>query len=171
MSEKKTNETVELELHALHPPKGAVKKGKRRGQGEGSGNGRQGGRGHKGQHSRSGFSRKLAFEGGQMPLVRRIPKRGFTNIHRVEFAEINVDRIQELGEKVINPEVLLSKGVIKNLKSPVKILGNGEIKLAVSIKAHAFTKSAVAKIEAAGGKVEVISAQAETTEAKAEVTE
>ena len=171
MSEKKANEVPVLELHALHPPKGAVKKGKRRGQGEGSGNGRQGGRGHKGQHSRSGFSRKLGFEGGQMPLVRRIPKRGFTNIYRVEFAEVNVDRLEALGEKEITPEVLKSRGVIKNLKNPVKILGNGEIKSAVAVKAHAFSKSAVAKIEAAGGKVEVLSAPAENTEAKAEVTE
>lgn len=108
-TKSKAVETVELELHALHPPKGAVKKGKRRGQGEGSGNGRQAGRGHKGQHSRSGFSRKLGFEGGQMPLIRRIPKRGFTNIYRVEWAEVNVDRLDVIGEKEISPEFTQSQ--------------------------------------------------------------
>lgn len=148
--------SAELELHNLRPPKGAVKKSMRRGQGEGSGKGRQAGRGHKGQKSRSGYSGKLYFEGGQMPLVRRLPKRGFNNIFRTEYAEVNLDRLEALGIKEVSPELLLAKRVIKKLKNGVKILGRGELKTTLTVKAHAFSESARKKIEAAGGKAEVI---------------
>lgn len=164
-----------MELHNLHPPKGAVKKATRRGQGEGSGKGRQAGRGHKGQKSRSGYSRKLGFEGGQMPLIRRIPKRGFHNVFRTEYAEVNVGRLDALGAKEITPELLVEKRLVRKLKDGVKILGNGELKAAVTVKAHAFTASARKKIEDAGGKAEVIATvvqnQKQGTKVKPEVTE
>lgn len=162
-----------LELHFLQPAPGARKKNKkRRGQGEGSGLGRTAGRGHKGQKSRSGYSRRFGFEGGQMPLVRQMPKRGFTNIFRVEAAEVNVDRLETLGLKEVTPEILLEKGVVKSLKGGVKILGNGEIKKSMTVKAHAFSKSAKEKIEKAGGSVEVIERAGSTADkAKAEGTE
>lgn len=149
-------EAPALELHSLQPPSGATKNKKRRGQGEGSGLGRTAGRGHKGQRSRSGYSRRLGFEGGQMPLIRRLPKRGFKNIFRREFAEVNVERLEALGLKEVTPEILVEKRVIKALKGGVKILGNGELKSAVTVKAHAFSKSAKEKIEAAGGSAVLI---------------
>jgi large subunit ribosomal protein L15 len=152
----KAVEVPHLELHNLHPPKGAVKKARRRGLGEGSGKGGQAGRGHKGQKSRSGYSRRYGFEGGQMPLIRRVPKRGFHNIFRTEYAEVNLDRLESLGEKEITPELLIEKKVVRKLKDGVKILGRGELKSAIAVKAHAFSQSARKKIEAAGGKAEVI---------------
>ena len=162
-----------LELHFLQPPAGARKKSKkRRGQGEGSGLGRTSGRGHKGQKSRSGYSRRLGFEGGQMPLIRRLPKRGFKNIFRTEFAEVNVERLEALGLKEVTPEILLEKRVIRSLKGGVKVLGNGEIKKAVTVKAHAFSKSAKEKIEKAGGSAVLIeTAEPAADKAKAEGTE
>lgn len=146
-----------LELHNLHPPKGSVKNRNRRGRGEGSGSGRTAGRGHKGQRSRSGFSSKRGFEGGQMPLTRRLPKRGFTNIFRTEFAEINVGRLEALAaEKEITPELLKERGFVKKLKDGVKVLGVGEVKSKLKVRAHAFSATAKQKIEAAGGVAEVI---------------
>ena len=146
------------ELHNLQPAPGATKKRKRVGRGPGSGNGKTAGRGHKGQKSRSGYSRRYGFEGGQMPLVRRIPKRGFTNIFRTEYRILNVAQLNrfEAGSE-LNPESLQASGLLRKGKQDVKILGNGEIQVALTVKAHKFTKTAVEKIVAAGGKVEVLS--------------
>jgi large subunit ribosomal protein L15 len=128
------------------------------GRGPGSGLGKTAGRGEKGQKSRSGYSRKRGFEGGQMPLVRRVPKRGFHNPFRKEYAIVNLDRLAKLEGDEFSPETLQKQGVVKNLHAGLKILGNGEISRAVTVTAHRFTKSAREKIEAAGGKVEVIGA-------------
>lgn len=163
MSEKTT-----LELHSLSPAPGSVRNRKRRGQGEGSGLGRTSGRGHKGQRSRSGFSRKRGFEGGQMPLVRRIPKRGFHNKFRTEYAVVNLDRLEKLGEKEVTPELLKEKRVVRNMKDGLKILGGGELTKAIKVKAHAVTKSAEEKIKKAGGSVEILErTPAKKTEEKA----
>ena len=152
----------ELELHKLSPPAGAVKKKRRLGMGPGSGRGRTAGRGHKGQKSRSGYSSRPGFEGGQMPLHRRLPKRGFTNIFRRQHAAVNVGRLAALaGEGEITPELLLQRGVIKKIKDGVKILGHGELKEALTVRAHAFSAAARAKIEAAGGTAEVVGGTAE----------
>lgn len=145
-----------MNLHSLKPASGSIQReGKRIGRGEGSGKGGTAARGHKGAGSRSGTSTKRGFEGGQMPLYRRIPKFGFKNLNRVEYNGINLDRIQHLVEtkniQVITPEVLKSNGMIgKN--DLVKILGRGEIKSSVEIHANAFSASAQKAIEAAGGK-------------------
>jgi large subunit ribosomal protein L15 len=147
-----------MRLHDLKPLKGAKKKRKRVGRGNSSGRGGTSTRGHKGQNSRSGGPKKAGFEGGQMPLQRRLPKRGFTNIFRKEFAILNVaqlDRLSDLGE--MDPEILRQEGLIKNMKSGLKVLGHGEISRPVKIKAHRFSKTAVKKIEAAGGEVEILS--------------
>jgi large subunit ribosomal protein L15 len=145
-----------MNLSELHPPAGQKHKRKRVGRGPGSGLGKTSGRGEKGQKSRSGYSRRLGFEGGQMPLVRRVPKRGFTNIFRKEFALINLDRLEMLEGDQFSPESLVKAGVIKNLRSGLKVLGDGEIKRAIEISAHRVSKSAREKIEAAGGKVELL---------------
>jgi large subunit ribosomal protein L15 len=121
----------------------------------GSGRGKYSGRGAKGAKSVSGYSRMRGFEGGQMPLHRRIPKRGFTNIFREEYAVVNLDRLADLGETEITPEVLKKAGVVHG-KKPVKILGNGELKSAITVHAHKFSKSAQEKITRAGGKFEVL---------------
>jgi len=147
----------ELELHNLRPPKGAVKNKRRRGLGEGSSRGGTAGRGHKGQRSRSGFSQRSGFEGGQMPLHRRLPKRGFTNIFARRLASVNVARLAKLeGAKEITPELLLARGVIKKIGAGVKVLGHGEVGGPLTVRAHAFSAAARRKIEAAGGKAEVI---------------
>ena len=125
----------------------------------GSGMGKTSTRGHKGQRSRSGSRMIRGFEGGQMPLHRRMPKRGFTNIFRKEFNIVSLERLVELGETTINPDVLRKAGVIK-AKLPVKILGDGELKVALTVGAHKFSKSAQEKITKAGGKVEVLSVKA-----------
>lgn len=145
-----------MNLSELHPPAGQKHKRKRVGRGPGSGLGKTAGRGEKGQKSRSGFSRRLGFEGGQMPLVRRVPKRGFTNIFRKEFAVINLERLDALEGATFSPESLVQAGVIKNLRSGLKVLGDGEIKRAIEISAHRVSKSAREKIETAGGKVELL---------------
>jgi large subunit ribosomal protein L15 len=147
-----------MNLSQLHPPPGQKHKPKRVGRGPGSGLGKTAGRGEKGQKSRSGYSRKRGFEGGQMPLVRRVPKRGFHNPFRKEYAIVNLDRLAKLEGDEFSPETLQKQGVVKNLHAGLKILGNGEISRAVTVTAHRFTKSAREKIEAAGGKVEVIGA-------------
>lgn len=145
-----------MNLSELHPPAGQKHKRKRVGRGPGSGLGKTAGRGEKGQKSRSGYSRRLGFEGGQMPLVRRVPKRGFNNIFRKEFAVINLERLDALEGARFSPESLVEAGVIKNLRSGLKVLGDGEIKRAIEISAHCVSKSAREKIEAAGGKVELL---------------
>jgi len=146
-------------LNNLRAPEGATHKKKRLGRGQGSGLGKTSGRGNKGQKSRSGYSRKRGFEGGQMPLHRRLPKRGFTNIFKREWAEVNLARLEELFEAgaTVTPEVLIEKGLVrKSLKSSIAILGKGDLSKSLSISAHRFSESAKKKIEAAGGKAEVI---------------
>ena len=147
-----------MNLHELKPAAGSRRKRKRIGRGPGSGSGKTAGRGEKGQKSRSGYSAKRGFEGGQMPLHRRLPKRGFTNIFRTEYRTLNVDQLNrfEAGSE-LSPESLQASGLLRKGKLRVKILGNGEIKIALTVKAHKFTKAAVQKIEAAGGKAEVLS--------------
>jgi large subunit ribosomal protein L15 len=142
-----------------------VKTRKRVGRGQGSGRGGTSTRGHKGAGARAGTKAKLGFEGGQMPLYRRVPKFGFTNISRKEFAPVNVSRLDALaqagriGDGVVTPAVLYDLGVISSRRALVKILGNGDLTSKLHITAHAFSKSAVAKIEAAGGQAETLSAK------------
>jgi len=146
-----------MKLHELRPAEGARKAPKRVGRGTGSGLGRNAGKGEKGQKSRSGGGVRPGFEGGQMPLYRRLPKRGFTNIFAKEYVAINVDRLNifENGTEV-TPDMLLETGVVSKLYDGIKILGNGELTKSLTVKATKFSKSAVEKIEAAGGKIEVI---------------
>ncbi len=144
-----------MNLSTIRAPKKANEKIKRVGRGMGSGMGKTSARGHKGQHSRSGSSLLRGFEGGQMPLHRRMPKRGFTNIFRKEYNIVSLERLAALGETTINPDVLRKAGVIKT-KHPVKILGDGELTTALTVHAHKFSKSAQEKITKAGGKVEVL---------------
>ncbi|MBS2097207.1 50S ribosomal protein L15 [Carboxylicivirga linearis] len=145
-----------MNLNNLRPAKGSVKASKRIGRGQGSGRGGTSTRGHKGAKSRSGYSRKFGFEGGQMPLQRRVPKFGFKNINRVEYKAINIEVLQAMAEKnsltVIEPESMREAGLISK-NDLVKILGNGELKAKLEVKAHAFSKSAVEAIEAAQGTV------------------
>ena len=153
-------------LSTLRPPKGATANKKRVGRGMGSGMGKTSTRGHKGQRSRSGSRMMRGFEGGQMPLHRRLPKRGFTNIFRVEYQVVNLDRLAELGEKNITPELLAKHG-LSGKNDLIKILGDGELKTALTVQAHKFSRSAEEKITKAGGKVEVIGASV-AADAKAE---
>lgn len=144
-----------LSLNNLKPAEGSTHKKKRVGRGPGSGLGKTAGRGHKGQKSRSGYSRKIGFEGGQMPLQRRLPKRGFTNIFKKQWLEVTLAKIEEsfnAGDEV-TPEILHERGLIKKAKHDVVVLGNGEVTKALKISAHRFTKSAREKIEKAGGTV------------------
>ncbi len=148
-----------MDLSNLKPAKGSTKNKKRIGRGQGSGTGGTATRGHKGQKSRSGYSRKTGFEGGQMPLQRRVPKFGFKNINRKEYKGINISTLQELADarKITNIDVdLLVEAGLARKNSLVKILGNGELKSKLNVKAHAFSKSAVTAIEAAAGTVETI---------------
>lgn len=145
-----------MELHTLKPAEGSKKNRKRVGRGTGSGTGKTSGRGHKGQKSRSGFKRKKGFEGGQMPLHRRLPKRGFHNLFKKEFQVINVVDLLRFEPGDVTMETMFTSGLIRNTKAPVKVLGNGTIDKAYTVKAHAFSASAKEKIEAAGGKAEVI---------------
>src|SRR5688572_22499574 len=150
-----------MNLHNLTPAEGAVKNRKRIGRGQGSGHGGTSTRGHKGAKSRSGYKSKIGFEGGQMPLQRRVPKFGFKNINRVEYKGINLDSIQKLVDATKLSEITLAALVEKGLVSKndnVKILGRGELKAKVKITAHAFSATAKAAIEAAGGSVELINA-------------
>jgi len=147
-----------LSLNNLHPTEGSTHKKKRVGRGPGSGLGKTSGRGHKGQKSRSGYSSKAGFEGGQMPLQRRLPKRGFTNIFKKQWIEISLAKINDnfsAGDEV-TPEILHERGLIKKAKHDLVILGNGEISKAINISAHRFTKTAKDKIEKAGGSATVI---------------
>ncbi len=146
-----------MKLEDLKPSKGAKKRAKRVGRGAGSGLGKTSGKGHKGQKSRSGGVKPPGFEGGQMPLQRKIPKRGFTNIFRKEYAIVNLSDLAELGgADPITPEVLVKNGIIKKVVDGVKVLGMGEVKAKLVVRAHKFSKSAIDKIQAAGGKAEVI---------------
>jgi large subunit ribosomal protein L15 len=148
-----------MNLSNLKPAEGSVKKSKRIGRGQGSGRGGTSTKGHKGQQSRTGYSRKIGFEGGQMPLQRRIPKGGFKNINRVEYAAINLDIIQQLADELkvnkIDREVLVSKHLIGK-KELFKVLGRGEVKAAVEVHANKFSETAREAIEKAGGSVHVI---------------
>ena len=148
-----------MKLHNLKPAEGSTKAKKRVGRGQGSGKGGTATRGHKGAKSRSGYSSKLGFEGGQMPLQRRVPKFGFKNINRVEYKGINLDTIQELVEKTklkaINPSILIENG-LANKKDLVKILGRGELTSKVDISAHGFSEKAKSTIESLGGKIELV---------------
>ncbi len=152
-----------MNLSNIRAPKKATEKRKRVGRGMGSGMGKTSTRGHKGQRSRTGSRMIRGFEGGQMPLHRRMPKRGFTNIFRKEFNIVSLERLVAMGDSFhgepITPEVLRKAGVIKT-KHPVKILGDGELKIAITVHAHKFSKAAQEKITKAGGKVEVLTAKA-----------
>jgi large subunit ribosomal protein L15 len=144
-----------ISLNSLRPAKGSTHKKKRVGRGPGSGLGKTAGRGEKGQKSRSGYSRKIGFEGGQMPLHRRLPKRGFTNIFKKKWLEVSLGALDKNfnADEEITPELLHSKGIIKKAKHDVVVLGNGEISKPLRVSAHRFTKSAREKIEKAGGAV------------------
>ena len=148
-----------MKLHNLKPAEGSTKTKKRVGRGQGSGKGGTATRGHKGAKSRSGYSSKLGFEGGQMPLQRRVPKFGFKNINRVEYKGINLDTIQELVDKTkfksINPSILIENG-LANKKDLIKILGRGELTVKVDISAHGFSEKAKTTIESLGGKIELV---------------
>jgi len=146
-----------LSINTLKPAPGANRKNKRVGRGMGSGHGKTSARGYKGQLSRSGASMRPGFEGGQMPLYRRLPKRGFKNIFRKEYAVVNLEKLSgfDAGARV-DPDLLKSKGIVRNLRDGLKVLGVGELPHALHVCAHKFSKSAVEKIEKAGGRVEVI---------------
>ncbi len=146
-----------MKIEDIQPAEGSRKRRKRVGRGVGSGHGKTSCKGHKGQKARSGGPKGAGFEGGQMPLQRRVPKRGFTNNFRVDYAIVNLDVIEKLrSEGIITPELLYSKGIIKDMKSGLKVLGNGAVQGPVTVKAMIFSASAAAKIEAAGGKAEVL---------------
>ena len=148
-----------MNLSKLRPPKGQKHKQQRIGQGMGSGRGKYSGRGAKGAKSISGYSRMRGFEGGQMPLHRRLPKRGFTNIFHKEYAIVNVGTLDALDGATFDPGKLLELGLIKKLNHGLKILGSGELKRKITVKAHVFSESAKKKIEEAGGTAEVIGAE------------
>jgi len=143
-----------MKLHELSPAKGSKRSRKRIGRGPGSGTGKTAGRGHKGQRSRSGYSQRLGFEGGQMPLTRRVPKRGFTNIFKTRYQVVNLVSLTDFSGEV-TPDDLVARGLVRP-GHMVKVLGDGEIKAAIQIRAHKFSASARQKIEAAGGSCEVL---------------
>lgn len=145
-----------MKLADLAPYPGSRKKRKRVGRGPGSGHGKTSCRGHKGQKARSGGGVKPGFEGGQMPLQRRLPKRGFTNIFQKQYAIVNISTLDKLSETNITPDVLVSEGIVKDMKDGIKILGYGEVTKAITVKAHAFSASAKDKITKAQGSVETI---------------
>ncbi len=147
-----------MNLSQLHPPAGQKKSRKRIGRGMGSGRGKTSTRGHKGQHAGTGFSQKRGFEGGQMPLHRRLPKRGFTNIFKKQYAILNLGRLEKLEGETFNPDRLVELGVIRKVGDGLKILGTGQLTRKVAVEAHFFSKSAKEKIEAAGGTATVIGA-------------
>ncbi|MFB3830118.1 MAG: 50S ribosomal protein L15 [Bryobacteraceae bacterium] len=147
-----------MNLSGIKPPAGQTHHKKRVGRGMGSGMGKTSTRGHKGQHSISGFSQKRGFEGGQMPLHRRLPKRGFTNIFKKQYAIVNLGRLEKLEGDHFTPDTLLERGVIKKLGEGLKVLGAGQLTRAIRVEAHLFSKSAVEKIQAAGGAAQLIGA-------------
>jgi large subunit ribosomal protein L15 len=146
-----------MKLHELKPAEGSRKVRNRVGRGIGSGNGKTAGKGHKGQNARSGGGVRLGFEGGQTPLFQRLPKRGFTNINRKEYAIINLDALNRFDEGTeVTPELLLETGLVSKLNAGLKVLGNGSIEKKLTVRAHKFSSAAKEAIEAAGGSVEVI---------------
>lgn len=146
-----------MKLHELRKAEGSTKNRKRRGRGTATGQGKTSGRGMNGQKSRSGGGVRIGFEGGQMPLFRRIPKRGFTNIWATTYTTVNVEELNRFeANAVVTQEELEAAGIIKQVKDGVKILGNGNLEKALTVKANKFSKTAIEKIEAAGGKAEVI---------------
>jgi large subunit ribosomal protein L15 len=147
-----------MNLSQLHPPAGQKHPKKRIGRGMGSGHGKTATRGSKGQHAGTGFSQKRGFEGGQMPLHRRLPKRGFKNIFKKQYAIVNLGRLEELDGDSFNPDRLIELGVIKKLGDGLKILGSGQLSRKIQVSAHQFSKSALDKIQASGGTAEVIGA-------------
>jgi large subunit ribosomal protein L15 len=154
-----SSEQMTTHAGTLRPPRGAHKRRKRIGQGPGSGHGKTATRGAKGQRSRAGARMRPGFEGGQMPLHRRLPKRGFTNIFKRRYAIINLRDLGEFSpEEIITPELLVQRGRLKQLGEGLKVLGDGELKAPLKISAHFFSKSALEKIQRAGGKAEVIPA-------------
>jgi large subunit ribosomal protein L15 len=149
-----------MNLSELRPPKGQNHKPKRVGRGMGSGLGKTSGRGEKGQKSRSGYSQKRGFEGGQMPLHRRTPKRGFTNIFKKRYAVVNLATLGRIeGAETITPELLLERGAIRKIHAGLRVLGEGELGRALVVRAHHFSESARQKIEASGGRAELIPAK------------
>jgi large subunit ribosomal protein L15 len=155
-----------MNLSNLHPPKGQKHKKQRIGQGMGSGRGKYSGRGAKGAKSISGYSKMRGFEGGQMPLHRRLPKRGFTNIFHKEYAIVNLGVLDKLEGDSFTPESLAEKGVIKKMHAGLKVLGNGELTRKITVRAHVYSKSALDKIQKLGGTAETIEKQAKITEAE-----
>ena len=149
-----------MNLSDIRPPKGQTHAKKRIGRGMGSGHGKTSARGHKGQHACTGFSQKRGFEGGQMPLHRRLPKRGFTNIFKKQYAIVNLNQLEKLEGETFSVDSLLASGVIKKLHDGLKVLGTGQLTRKITVEAHQFSKSAVEKIEKAGGKAQVIGAVA-----------
>ncbi|MBQ3277780.1 MAG: 50S ribosomal protein L15 [Clostridia bacterium] len=146
-----------MKLHELHPAEGSTAAQKRLGRGSGSGLGKTSGKGHKGAKARSGGGKRPGFEGGQMPLYRRVPKRGFNNVFRTEFAEVNVERLDAFEDgATVTIDMLLDAGIIKKTLDGVKILGNGDLTKKLTVQANKFTAGAKEKIEKAGGKAEVI---------------
>ena len=147
-----------MSLNNLRPPKGAKHSKRRVGRGHGSGYGKTAGRGHKGAQSRSGFSFERGFEGGQMPLHRRVPKRGFTNPFRVEYAIVNLDTLVEVFDagSDVTPELLRERGLVREKRAPIKVLGRGDVTKKLTVRAHKFSDTAAQKIAAAGGVAEVI---------------
>ena len=146
-----------MKLHELRAAEGSTKNRKRRGRGTATGQGKTGGRGMNGQNSRSGGGVRLGFEGGQMPLYRRLPKRGFNNIFGTEYTTVNVKDLNRFeAGTVVTPELLKETGVVKQAKDGIKVLGNGKLEKSIEVKAQKFSKTAIEKIEAAGGKAEVI---------------
>ena len=146
-----------MKLHELSPAAGSVSDVKRKGRGPGSGNGKTAGKGHKGQNARSGGGVRVGFEGGQMPITRRLPKRGFNNIFAKTYAIVNVEALNAFDNgAVVGTEELLAKKIIRKAEDGLRVLGNGELTKKLTVKANAFSESAKAKIEAAGGKVEVV---------------
>ncbi|WP_445492942.1 50S ribosomal protein L15 [Niallia sp. 03133] len=146
-----------MKLHELKPAEGARQERKRKGRGIGSGNGKTAGKGHKGQNARSGGGVRPGFEGGQTPLFRRLPKRGFTNINRKEFAIVNLDALNRFEDGTeVTPELLIETGVVSSEKAGIKILAKGKVEKKLTVKAHKFSSAAKEAIEAAGGQTEVI---------------
>jgi len=149
-----------MNLSSLTPPEGQKHRKKRIGRGMGSGTGKTSTRGHKGARSISGYSIMRGFEGGQMPLHRRLPKRGFTNIFKKEFAIVNINQLEKLSGDVFNADILMQLGVVKKLGDGLKILGTGELTRKITVEAHIFSKAAAEKIQKAGGEAKVIGAVA-----------
>ena len=150
-----------MNLSDIRPPKGQTHAKKRVGRGMGSGHGKTSARGHKGQHAGTGFSQKRGFEGGQMPLHRRLPKRGFTNIFKKQFAIVNLRHLEKLEGDTFTVDSLLASGVIHKVRDGLKVLGTGQLTRSITVEAHHFSKSAVEKIQKAGGTAQVIGAAAQ----------